>query len=620
MLSNREKRILAIAFASAFLFMALSPALAKAFPVPAGLSQGPYVDKLVYQVIEEDDTRVLAMQAGTIDLDESFFPPTYYDSLDADPNIAIFSAIRNGYGHITINCRDWPMNETIFRQAFAYAFDKERVTTDVMNGWSREHDSLVPFPQDRWCIEDELPYHYYTDQSILGNQMLNATGIFTQGTDGWRTYKGMPIDTIRVEYSSDSEAVAGATARIGVDALLALHFHAIAVPANFNEYISRLDFHGDYDMVFYAYNFQGDDVTGLYKEFRGDFADVNYENPCNFRNATFDALGQQFQYGTTFEEVYNATKWMQLVLHEQVPRLVVYENTYNQAYRTDKFTGHVPDSGNYICGIWTMRKIHTIAGSTGGTIPTGGTVNIGLGQEPDSFNIFTTNSAYANAILEEIWPQLYQFGPDLAAYPDLATNILVETHSDNIAVPDGHTRFTVDIVQNATWSDGTPLTANDIAFTIGYLYESYAIGNSRGSELQDLENAVAVTPFKVQIEFNTESYWHFQNFAYVWIIPEHIFNEEGIGIAGWNTWNPEFDPAAPNVNCGAFRLNSMEAGEFYELVYNPTFYFGVSHVAPTTTTTPPPGEGVDWTLAIVAGAVGAAVVILVGGFVLLRQK
>ena len=46
--------------------------------------------------------------------------------------------------------------------------------------------------------------------------------------------------------------------------------------------------------------------------------------------------------------------------------------------------------------------------------------------------------------------------------------------------------------------------------------------------------------------------------------------------------------------------------------------------SPTTTTTPPTttatGTGPDYTLAIVAGAVGAAVVILVGGFVLLRQK
>jgi ABC-type transport system substrate-binding protein len=623
MFSNRNKRLAAIAFVAVFLFMAMSPALVKAFPVTPHMQQGPYIDKIVFQVINAQDQRVLAMQAGTIDMDNSFFEPGFYDTLDADPNIAIFSAMRNGYGHITINCRDdaAPLNETVLRQAFAFAYDKTRVTREVMNGWSIEQDSLVPYTMDQWCIEDQLPYHYYDDQSVKGNQMLNDSGLFPFGADGWRTYKGAPIRSIQIEYSSDSEAVAGATARIGADALRALHIHADGRAANFNEYISRLDSHGAYDMVFFAYNFQGDDVSDLGNLFWSEYADRPYQNPCNFRNATFDNLRYQFFHGTTYEEVYNATYWMQIVLHQQVPRLVTYENTYNQAYRIDKFTGFVPDSGNYISGIWTMRNVHLIEGSTASHWATGGTLTEAISQEPDAFNIFTTNSAYSYAIIEECWPQLYQYGPDLARYPDLAESMAVETHSDDSSVVPGHTRFTIDILQNATWSDGTPLTANDVAFSYNYFLESYEYGNRAGSLLQDLESATAPTTYTVVLDFNTESYWHFGHFAYLWLIPEHIFNDvTGIGAAGWNTWNPVFDSSEPNVNCGPFQLTDFEAGEFYEVTYNPNFYYAVPHEAPTTTTTtPPPGE-VDWTLAIVAGAVGAAVVILVGGFVLLRQK
>jgi peptide/nickel transport system substrate-binding protein len=157
MLSDRNKRLLAITFVSAFLFMALSPAISTAV-VPSDLTTGPYVDKIVYKVISSQDQRVLAMQAGEIDMDNSFFDPVHYTTLDNDPNIEIFSALRNGYGHITINCRDWPLNETVLRQAFAYAFDKTRVTSEIMDGWSQEQDSLVPYPNG-WCIEDELPFH-----------------------------------------------------------------------------------------------------------------------------------------------------------------------------------------------------------------------------------------------------------------------------------------------------------------------------------------------------------------------------------------------------------------------------------------------------------------------------
>jgi ABC-type transport system substrate-binding protein len=610
MLSDRNKRLVAITFVSAFLFMAVSPALVKAVTIPSDLNVGPYVDKLVYKVINNQDQRVLAMQAGEIDMDNSFFDPVHYNTLDADPNINIFSAIRNGYGHITINCRDAPLNESILRKAFAYAFDKERVTSEVLDGWSQEQDSLVPYPNG-WCIEDTFSYHYYSAQAAIGNALLDASGDFPIGGDGFRTYRGTAFD-IQIEYSSNSVEIAGGTAQIGVDALLALHVNAQTRAADFNEYISRLDSHGDYDMVFYASNFYSNDVDWLAYEYWSEYADTPYQNPTNFRNATYDSCRQQLLYGTTYAEVYNASSWMQRILQEQVPRLVAYENTYNQAYRNDKFTGQVADLGRYITGPWTMRKIHELDGTTGGT------VSIAIGEEPDSFNIYVTNSAYSQAILDNLWPSLYSYGPDLNPYPDLAESMLTETHTDNPDVPAGHTRFTIDIIQNATWSDGVQLTADDVAFTETYAFESYVYGNPAGTDIGDLVAAYAPTTYRVIIEFSTESYWHFSNFAYDTIIPKHIFNDAtGIGYAGWNTWNPVFDPAEPNVNCGPFKFTDFEAGEFYEVSYNPNFYYGIYH-APETT--PPTTTGPDWTLAIIAGAVGAAVVILVGGFVLLRQK
>jgi hypothetical protein len=102
------------------------------------------------------------------------------------------------------------------------------------------------------------------------------------------------------------------------------------------------------------------------------------------------------------------------------------------------------------------------------------------------------------------------------------------------------------------------------------------------------------------------------------------------------------------VTCGPYVFTDYEDGEFYEISWNPLFHYlpsdrPVPTTSTTTTTTGTTGETTtttgtdtgtgtgtgtgggeiptfDATLAIVAGAVGAAVVILVGGFVLLRQK
>jgi peptide/nickel transport system substrate-binding protein len=269
-----------------------------------------------------------------------------------------------------------------------------------------------------------------------------------------------------------------------------------------------------------------------------------------------------------------------------------------------------------------MRKIQKLDGTFGGTVP------IAISEEPDSFNIYITSSAYSIAVVEEFWPSLYTFDPNLGPWPNLAENMVVETHSDNAAVPDGHTRFTIDIIQNATWSDGEAVTAEDVAFSSSYIFESSVYGNPAGARLGDLAAAYAPTTFRAVIEFNTESYWHFSTFAYNWIVPEHIFNDDtGVGYQGWNTWNPVFDPAEPHVTCGPFEMGDFEAGEFYEINYNPAFHYAPERPDVTTTTTTgtettttTTAATFDATLAIVAGAVGAAVVILVGGFVLLRQK
>jgi ABC-type transport system substrate-binding protein len=618
LLTDPNKRIVAFTFVAVFVLMAVSPALvADAVVVPDQLNVGPYIDKVVFKVIANQDQRILALQAGEIEFDNSFFDPVHLPTLDADPDISIFSALRFGYGHLTINCRDYPLNISGFRRAFAFAFDKTRVTVEVLDGFSQEHDSIVPYPNG-WCIEDDMPYHYYTAQPEIGNAILDSLGFDIDEVTGFRTApNGDPFNVV-VEYSSSSPEIAGGTAQIGVDALRSLHVNAETRASDFNEYISRLDSHGDYDMVFYASNYLTNDVDWLARRYWSEYANVPYQNPTNFRNATYDSWRDQLLYSTTYEEVYEAAANMQMILQENVPLLVCYENTYMQGYRNDVYTGHVEDLAYYISGIWTMRKIHKIDGTPGGT------VSVAIGQEPDSFNIFISNSAYTASITNNLWPALYQYAPNLTPYPDLAESLITETHADNPDVPVGHTRFTIDVIQNATWSDGVPITAEDVAFTFSYAFESGAYGNPAAATLGDLVAAYSPTPFRAVLEFGTESYWHFSNFAFNSIIPKHIFNDvDGIGYLGWNTWNPVFDPSEPHVTAGPFLFTDFEAGEFYEISANPSFYYYPQDTSTGSgSETTGGGEGTTWnaTLAIVAGAVGAAVVILVGGFVLLRQK
>ncbi|MFW9768384.1 MAG: ABC transporter substrate-binding protein [Candidatus Thorarchaeota archaeon] len=624
----RRNRLLAITLVTAFLFMAVSPAVNAALPVPPGdMNVGPWVDKVVYKVIIGDDQVILALQGGVVDIHDGFFDPDQYALLDADPNLNVVDdVLRNGYGHIKINTRDPPGNWTAFRRAFAFAFDKTRVETEIFQGLMRKHDSIIVYTNDDFSIEDELPYHYYDADPDTGNALLDAAGFtrdwVTYPVEGWRTDpNGNPIHLV-IGYSPSSPAIAGGCAQIGVDALETLHISAETNQEDFNTYIANLNNHGDYDLLFYATYWTTKTVGWIDRSYHSRYVNDYGLNVVNFVNESVDTAIENMLAAKDYAEAYQYCAEIQRLLHYQVPQIVTYENIYLQAYRNDKFTGHVKDYGRYLNGKWTMHKIRNLDGTFGGTVASA------LGQEPDTFNLWTSNSGYTQQILDLIYSSLYDPGPDLRKYPVLAESYIEERHADNIAVPEGHHRFTIDLIQNATWSDGTPFTAEDVAFTFTYLLESAALGNPAGAGLvaQELVSAYAPSTYRVVVEFGRESYFNQDQALYLTPIPKHIFEPgAGIGYEGWNTWNPMFNPEDPMVTLGPFLLTDMEAGEFYECTVNPRWaYLPEGRFAPPTTsptTSGPTGPTTfDATLAIVAGAVGAAVVILVGGFVLLRQK
>ena len=599
-----------------FILMAISPALAAdAVDISNDLNVGPYVDKVVFKVIDDPDQKILSLLSGDIEFDTGFHTPDIIPMFLDYPDISIYTALRYGYGHITINCGKYPLNISGFRKAFAYAFDKTSVNIDIWKGYSQEHDSLVPYLNE-FCIEDQLPYHYYLAQPETGNQILDDLEFYVDPVSGFRNAPdGTPFKVV-IEYAITPREIAGAAAQLGVNAMHSLHVNAEMQQRPASDLINRLDNHEDYDLVFYAFNFLSNELDWLANEYWSELVDVQCFNPCNFKNQTYDSLRNRLLYSTTYEDTFEASDAMQRILHENVPRLIVYTNMYIQGYRNDVYTGHIGDKKHYLASPWTIRKIHKIDGTVGGNI------NIGIESwKLGSFNPFIAPNSPTVFLL---WPSLYSRDPNLDPWPYIAKSCVMETHAENQAVQDGHTRFTFDLIQNATWSDGTPLTADDVAFTFNYLIESSVHGNPSSAAFGELVAAYTPSPYRVVIEFSTESYWHFYNVAFTQIIPKHIFFEpDGIGFRNWYNWNPVFDPKEPYITSGPFNFTDFEVGDFCELSVNRDFcYIPNLNTSTTSETTPTThhGEPFNVSLALAGGAIGAAAVILVGGFILQRQR
>ncbi|MFW9918099.1 MAG: ABC transporter substrate-binding protein [Candidatus Thorarchaeota archaeon] len=608
-MNKSTKRMIALSLAVAFLLMAVSPALTKAQTVTDFLKAGPYVEKIVFDVITQEDQQVIALQDGEIDIIDQQLDPTYLETLEESENVQVDSILRNGYGYVTINCDKYPLNITAFRRALAFATDKEAISDDVWDGLSQPLDSMIP-ATNPFSIEGQLPYTYYEANVAQGNALLDAAGFADIDEDGFREAPDGSDFDILVECAQSSN-IAIEVGQVIADALTALGVDADSVPTDFYEYLNRLYFHGDYDIVFLGGGFSTFDVDWIAYEYWSEYADEPYWNFPNWRNATYDSWRDQLLHATDYDDIYEAAIEMQKIWVYDSPMIICYENLVLSAYRTDKFEGFINTVTDGVPSWWTNMKVH-LKDSLGG--PFGGTFVWSNSLDIDTFNFMASTSAYANNINQMLWDSLITVGPDGIDVNWLAESITTETHADNPAIPDGYTRFTFDMVQNATWTDGTPLTGEDVAFTLNYYKD--APGNQYGSDLTDMVAAYAPTPYTVIVEFGTESFWHLHTVGYKPIIPKHIF--ETLGADNWNLWNPD-PPNEVMVTSGPFNVSEYVAGEFTELTYNPNYFFGPDRSTASTTDTNPPPIG-DLTLAIVAGAVGAAVIILVGGYVLMRQK
>ena len=576
------RKSISLVLVFAILSFTLLPASVRSQPLPEpGLKNGPFVDKIQFKIIVEPDKQALALLDDEIDLIGNMIDPIFLEALKDAEDIEVANHTRNGYGFFVVNCAKYPFNITAFRRAAAFALDKYAICEDVLYGFAQPQDSVVPVVSP-WTIEGQLPYSYYDANTEFGNQLLDEAGFYDVHGDGFREAPDGSNFSVLVETPSSSP-VAMEVSETMTEGLQALHINATSLKYCY-ECLSRLNFHGDYDMMFLAWDFYSFDVDWLAYEFWGEYADVNYMNFANFNNASYDAWRDQLLNATDYSELLEAALAMQEILVYECPYIVCYENLMFSAYRTDRFEGFVNDAVNGVPFWWTGYKVHLKSASGG---PFGGTLRWGYSLDIGSFNpMFCYGWTDSFCLNKFLYDSLIRPGPDGNDIAWLAESYSIQTHDDNAAVPKNHTRFIFNILRNVTWTDGGPLTAEDVAFTLNYYRD--ANGSALGLDLIDMTSAYAPSEFVVVVEFAGESYWHLHTVGYKPIIPMHVFTEGEID--DWHQWNPN-PPAEEMITSGPFNVSTHEVGELFELTFNPYYFFGPNRSAgdestPTSNGTP----------------------------------
>jgi peptide/nickel transport system substrate-binding protein len=153
-----------------------------------------------------------------------------------------------------------------------------------------------------------------------------------------------------------------------------------------------------------------------------------------------------------------------------------------------------------------------------------------------------------------VYDTLLSTDDDLNLIPWLAEDYSVS--SDGLTI-------TFDIREGVTWHDGTPLTAEDVAFTFEYVRDAPSTIGNWWNIMQNMTSATAVGN-TVTCVFNQLYSFALDNLGQIYILPKHTHEGIAADDARWD----DHTNATNHIGSGPFKFVQRVPDEYTELVRN----------------------------------------------------
>jgi microcin C transport system substrate-binding protein len=178
--------------------------------------------------------------------------------------------------------------------------------------------------------------------------------------------------------------------------------------------------------------------------------------------------------------------------------------------------------------------------STDATV--GGEVSWFAGPQPQSFNYYLDNNTVNDLMGAMLYDTLLMLHPLTAEYtPALAREWVIS---------DDKKTFTFRLDPRARWSDGRPITADDVAWTVTALTDPKNLTGSHKVLLEKFEPPVVVSSNEVRFICREVHWRNLGSIGGLYILPKHVF-----ATKDFNKINFEFP-----VVSGPYRLVEFKEG------------------------------------------------------------
>ncbi|MDW8171068.1 MAG: ABC transporter substrate-binding protein [Anaerolineae bacterium] len=174
-----------------------------------------------------------------------------------------------------------------------------------------------------------------------------------------------------------------------------------------------------------------------------------------------------------------------------------------------------------------------------------------------------------------MYPSLIGLDPsNLSFTPYTPGGLVSNAMATGWEVQEGGTVYVITLRDDMVWSDGTPITANDVVFTFNAIKNGDLIGlsSSYAPARNDIANVEAIDDFTLRVTFNQANCLALNRAALLLPLPSHAF--------GWTPSSTDFDWSTlnggpfdknPSVTAGPFQFTRLEPGTAVYLQANPLF-------------------------------------------------
>lgn len=301
--------------------------------------EGYKIKEILLQFVDQS-TDIVQLMNGEVDLLAGVIEPAKIKEA-RDGGYSINEYPRSGYGYVNFNTEAGPTAEVAVRQALAYAFDTE----GFVNSYYKDPDTgLVlastqnhPFSQVSWVMSDELvssliDYSYDIEKA---KSILDEAG-WVPGADGIRAKNGKLLE-LNIAAMPEHDILA---------TLIPMWQKAWGEELGVKLNISYLEFNTILDYVIYnsdanvdkwslfflATSITSADPDSIYSEFHSNDVGSGKDNTSRYKNAEVDRLLDEARKIMDPEEAKPLYAEVVKILNEEMPKIVVYANTYFDLY------------------------------------------------------------------------------------------------------------------------------------------------------------------------------------------------------------------------------------------------------------------------------------------------